>query len=268
MSVSVISACMNRVDPLSISISSWAQCDEIDEIIFVDWSSDKSSEHLTKISPKIKRVYVPGEKYFNQPQPLNLAASIASGDYLLKLDSDTVLNPYFNFFDEFKPDGFSFYSGLYSPGHKCLRPIWGTLFLTKENYHKIGGYNENMGKFVAWEDDEIVNRLLLLGLEHRRIEAAKNTIFAMPHDNKKRIENFEAYNENKEIEKKVRSLMQKKGYDVEDNIDYAILSHHTIQNTKKFKRYKGDSYYVEPVVDWNITQLDEQNYVCQKINTK
>ena len=108
MSVSVISACMNRVDPLSISIQSWAMNDQIDEIVFVDWSSDKSSEHLTKISPKIKRVYVPNQKYFNQPQPLNLAFKISSGDQILKLDSDTILNPYFNFFDEFKVDEFSF----------------------------------------------------------------------------------------------------------------------------------------------------------------
>ena len=265
MSVSVISACMNRVDPLSISIQSWAMNDQIDEIVFVDWSSDKSSEHLTEISPKIKRVYVPDQKYFNQPQPLNLAFKISSGDQILKLDSDTILNPYFNFFDEFKVDEFSFASGLYSPGHKCLRPIWGTIFVNRENYEKVGGYNEAMGEFVAWEDDEIVNRFLLSGLEHRRIQASKNTIFAMPHDNKKRIENFKAYNENKEIEKKVRTLMEKKGYDVEDNIDYAILSHHTILNNKKYKRYKGDSYYAEPVVDWNVTQVDEQNYVCQKI---
>ena len=268
MSVSVISACMNRVDPLSISIQSWAMNDQIDEIVFVDWSSDKSSEHLTKISPKIKRVYVPDQKYFNQPQPLNLAFKISSGDQILKLDSDTILNPYFNFFDEFSVDEFSFASGLYSPGHRCLRPIWGTIFVNRENYEKVGGYNEAMGEFVAWEDDEIVNRFLLLGLEHRRIQALKNTIFAMPHDNKKRIENFKAYNENKQIEKKVRALMEKKGYDIEDNIDYAILSHHTILNRSKFKRYKGDSYYVEPVVDWDITQVDEQNYVCRKINTK
>jgi len=41
MSVSVISACMNRVDPLSVYINSWVLFDEIDEIVFVDWSSDK-----------------------------------------------------------------------------------------------------------------------------------------------------------------------------------------------------------------------------------
>ena len=265
MSVSVISACMNRVDPLSISIQSWAMNDQIDEIVFVDWSSDKSSEHLTKISPKIKRVYVPDQKYFNQPQPLNLAFKISSGDQILKLDSDTILNPYFNFFDEFKVDEFSF-ALVCIPQDTSVCVQSGELFLSIEKtMQKWVDIMRTMGEFVAWEDDEIVNRFLLSGLEHRRIQASKNTIFAMPHDNKKRIENFKAYNENKEIEKKVRTLMEKKGYDVEDNIDYAILSHHTILNNKKYKRYKGDSYYAEPVVDWNVTQVDEQNYVCQKI---
>ena len=71
---------MNRVDPLSVSINSWVLFDEIDEIVFVDWSSDKSSDHLLKISEKIKRVYVPDQKYFNKTQSLNLAFSLTKGD--------------------------------------------------------------------------------------------------------------------------------------------------------------------------------------------
>lgn len=98
MTISVISACGNRGRALSISISSWIQFDEIDEIIVTDWNSDEPIDHLTELDSRIKIITVPNEKYFNQPQPLNLAASLAKSEYLLKLDSDTVMNPYFNFF--------------------------------------------------------------------------------------------------------------------------------------------------------------------------
>lgn len=265
MSVSVISACMNRVDPLSVSINSWVLFDEIDEIVFVDWSSDKSSDHLLKISEKIKRVYVPGQKYFNKTQSLNLAFSLTKGDKILNLDSDTILNPYYNFFKQYEIDDTCFVSGMYNPPHPCYRPLWGTLYLTRKNYQKIGGYNENMGEFVAWEDDEIVNRLLLCGLKHKKVRHTHQTAFTLSHDNKKRIENFEAYHTNQQIKEDLEKLLVKKSRDVDSYIDYAILSHHTVLNMKKYKRYKGDDFYVTPVVEWDIEQVDNQNYIARKI---
>ena len=51
------------------------------------------------------------KEYFNQPQPLNLAASIATGDYILKFDVDHVLNPYYNFFETYPIDDNNFLSG-------------------------------------------------------------------------------------------------------------------------------------------------------------
>jgi glycosyltransferase involved in cell wall biosynthesis len=98
MTVSVISACGNRGKALAVSISSWIQFDEIDEIIVTDWNSTDPIFHLTELDSRIKVITVKNEPYFNQPQPLNLAASLVKTDNILKLDSDTVMNPYFNFF--------------------------------------------------------------------------------------------------------------------------------------------------------------------------
>ena len=62
MSISVISACKNRVDALSISVSSWILFDEIDEIIIVDWNSDDNVKKYLKknniLSDKIKIIEV------------------------------------------------------------------------------------------------------------------------------------------------------------------------------------------------------------------
>ncbi len=162
-------------------------------------------------------------------------------------------------------DDTCFVSGMYNPPHPCYRPLWGTLYVTRKNYQKIGGYNENMGEFVAWEDDEIVNRLLLCGLKHKKIRHTHQTAFTLSHDNKKRIENFEAYHTNQQIKEDLESLLVKKSRDVDSYIDYAILSHHTVLNMKKYKRYKGDDFYVDPVVKWNVEQVDNQNYIARKI---
>ena len=210
MTVSVISACGNRGKALSVSISSWIQFDEIDEIIVTDWNSTDPISHLTELDSRIKIITVKNERYFNQPQPLNLAASLVKTDEILKLDSDTVMNPYFNFFDHHTIDDRTFLTGtdvswsfydqrkISRPDqflhYPYLKPLWGTLYITKENYSKIGGYNENIDTYVAWEDTELYERLLFLGLKHIEIKHNEKTFFSLPHGVTKRIENFKAFN--------------------------------------------------------------------------
>jgi hypothetical protein len=283
MSVSVITACKNRGKALSISISSWIQFDEIKEIIAVDWSSDVPIENLKKLHKKIKIITVTGEKYFNQPQPLNLAASVTSGEYILKLDSDTILNPYFNFFNHNKVDNNSFSTGITETNlniyhnekvnshekNPFLEPLWGTLFLTRENYFKVGGYNENMNEYAAWEDNEIVERLIILGLTHKKINLKLDTLFSIPHSSKKRVENFKAYSENKKIEFGIRNYLKER-YDVDDEnvIHKLILEKHNRINWKKYQINKNSKYHINPVIKWNITQIDSQHYVAEKIPNK
>ena len=109
--VSIITACKNRVNALKVSIASWIQYDEIKEIIIVDWSSDEPINYLTELDPRIKVVRVEGEEYFNQPQPLNLAASIATGEYIFKLDGDHMFNPYDNGIADYLPNYNEFFCG-------------------------------------------------------------------------------------------------------------------------------------------------------------
>ena len=109
--VSIITACKNRVNALKVSIASWIQYDEIKEIIIVDWSSDEPINYLTKLDPRIKVVRVEGEEYFNQPQPLNLAASIATGEYIFHLDTDHMFNPYDNGIADYLPNDNEYFCG-------------------------------------------------------------------------------------------------------------------------------------------------------------
>jgi len=100
-----------------------------------------------KISEKIKRVYVPDQKYFNKTQSLNLAFSLTKGDNILNLDSDTILNPYYNFFKQYEVDDTCFVSGMYNPPHPCYRPLGGTLYVTRKNYQN-SLYIYNLGKNI------------------------------------------------------------------------------------------------------------------------
>ena len=109
--ISIITACKNRVDALKISLISWLNFKEIHEVIIVDWNSDEPIDYLTKLDPRVKVVRVSDKKYFNQPQPLNIAINFASGNRILKLDTDYVLNPYYNFFETYSIDDNSFVSG-------------------------------------------------------------------------------------------------------------------------------------------------------------
>jgi GT2 family glycosyltransferase len=281
MSISIISACKNRGEALTISISSWIQFDEVDEIIVTDWNSDKPVDHLTRLDSRIKIVTVPKEPYFNQPQPLNLAASLVKSDYILKLDSDTVMNPYFSFFDHHTIDDKSFLTGTDESWHftnakpdpkhvyqnyKYLKPLWGTLYISRENYFKVGGYNENMNKFAAWEDTEIYERILLLGLKHMNIKFNEKTLFSLPHLTKKRVEEFQAYNEKKHLEVAIRDHIKKYNNVDDDNVVHKlILEKHNRINYKKFKLKEDSDYYVKPIIKWNIEQISSQSYIAHKV---
>lgn len=274
MNVSLICACKNRNEPLKISLSSWLLFDEIKEIIIVDWSSDNSIDHLTKLDSRIKVVTVPDQQYFNQPQPLNLAAQIATGDYILKVDTDYIINPYFNFFETYKVDSNSFLCGQNdyqefeinsSPYFKYLR---GLLFVTRENYLKVGGYNEIHTQYYAYEDDEIVHRIELLGLKKKKV-CYNHHIIHIPHPDKKRVENFEGYHTDKQLEENIRKMLSTHYSDeeLEYQVEYVLAQQHIEINRQKSLSEIVD-YHFKSEINWNVKQTGTQTYMATKDNSQ
>ena len=239
MSVSVICACRDRIKPLTISLSSWLLFDQIKEIIIVDWSSKEEISHLTKLDDRIKVIRVDGEEYFNQPQPLNLAASMATGEFLLKFDADHILNPYYNFFHVNGIfDEESFVSGVNDKvGDECLHPLWGLLYVRKKHFDEVGGYNENMGKYYAVEDDEISVRLQHnLGLDCNTIDMRVLSALHIPHNDEVRVQNFEGYKKDKEF---LDTFETKTGKWYKDTIDEVIAPGLMgVLNSKELKKTK------------------------------
>lgn len=293
MTISLICACKNRIDTLEISLRSWLLKKEITEIIIVDWSSDKSIFYLDKLDSRIKIVSVPNKKYFNLSQPLNLAASLATGDYIFKVDCDYILNPYYNFFENYLIDDNTFVSGNlncknyeFFDGNQYVidknnmslnelteylnsysqffKNLSGLLFVSHKNFKKIGGFNENYRKYYGYEDTEMVHRLNLLNLKEVKLNF-DHSIFHVPHSNDIRIKNHEGY-DIEELENIKKSINygddNQKQYDAE----YSMVFNH-IEKSKKIVEW-SDNYYIKPLTKWNIEKINEQNYYAYEILEK
>jgi len=288
MSVSIISACKNRGKALSISAASWVQFDEVDEIIIVDWNSDKPIDHLTRLSKKVKIITVKNEPYFNQPQPLNLAASLVKSEYLLKLDCDHILNPYFNFFDLHKNDGNDLVYGCNGVNMKgmdayFLCPLWGLLYVKSQIFTSVGGYDENFGKYYAAEDDDLCMRLMSYGLNPRSIDIHKLSALHIAHTDKDRVKNFQSFeNVNNILTQNKKDLKEEDLYNYMAELcrnknkqekpilhkmmhmfeEYKTLGH---LSTESLEIISNIDFYCEPVYKWKISQLTDQLYEAVKV---
>jgi Holliday junction resolvase RusA-like endonuclease len=265
MSVSIICACKNREKSLIISLNTWIMFPEVSEIIIVDWSSDVPINHLTSLDKRIKIVTVPNQKYFNQPQPLNLASDIASSDKLLKLDCDHILNPYYNFFEDYVLEENSCISGINHIKNDLYRGIFGLLYIRKKDFLRVNGFNEKMGKYYSFEDDEILGRLKLSGMSIKKIIPQSNRVIHLPHPYSKRVENFEGtYNnpEMEEYEQKIREDLSEK-YD-SDILDKKISVLLALEHNKKNRQIYGkvEDIVVKRLYEWNVNKIDSQNYTA------
>lgn len=293
MNISIICACKNRKRALQVSLSSWLLYDEIKEIIIVDWGSsdDQTISELSLLDKRIKIVTVLNEKYFNLPHPLNLAASFATQDYILKVDCDYILNPYHNFFENYHLDNDSFISGhsklknpeVYDENHgittiqkdklnifeirdyvNCYSPFYiylkGMLLVSRENFEKIKGYDENFDTFYAYDDDNIRDRLILLGLKHQKLDYDYNWIH-LPHSDYVRIEHFKGFHDSGEK----KHIDQMEEGDVKWNHAYYLASCHIKKNINLYSN--PTSYEACRKISWDIKKMDEQHFYAQKDNT-
>jgi len=279
MSVSIISACKNRKKPLTISISSWIQFDEVDEIIVTDWDSSEPIDNLIQLSKKIKIIKVKNEPYFNQPQPLNLAASLTTGDYLLKLDNDHILNPYFNFFDLYSIEESDFVVGSSNKVDQrgmdtyFLYPLWGLLYVKNDIFKKVGGYNENMGKYYAVEDDELAMRLISYGLNPISLDVQKYTALHIAHTDKDRVKNFESFEAiHKILTQNKDNISEDKLYDniaklcrTKNHSEHPIVTKMMDMFNDESNRNLDIEWYEKPIYKWNVTQINDQIYEAFKI---
>jgi|GEM_PF-1580634 hypothetical protein len=191
--VSVVCACMNRSAILRINLMSWLNFPQIGEIVIVDWSSNEPLDYLTSLDPRIKIVRVDNQKYFNISQALNLAIECASLDYILKLDVDYFMNPYYNFFNLHPINADVFYSGYWKNMSTDLpKPIFlhlsGLCYVKKDIMMAVNGYNEHFSGYGG-DDCDLYRRIKKLNKKQLYIRY-DYSIIHVPHGPGPRIANY------------------------------------------------------------------------------
>lgn len=165
--VSVITAAKNR-DTIFEVLPIWLSDDHVDEIVVVDWGSDVPFSNQLKavgLSPELQKL-VEQKLRISRTEHVdwilswafNMAASLATGDILLKLDADYGFRE--GFFDSVGPElGRSFHAGKWgiarNPNEVSLN---GMLMVYKEDFSLSGGYNEFITTY-GYEDDDLYHRL-------------------------------------------------------------------------------------------------------------
>lgn len=128
--------------------------------------------------------------YFKMARAKNIAHQMASGDIVCNLDADNYTGKDFAFYINLTISGARDIIGLqkynknFVQGH--ISDCGGRIFLTKDNFLKLGGYNE---KFIGWgkEDRELIARAGKMGLKEEYIP--RYFLGAIKHSNRLRIKN-------------------------------------------------------------------------------
>lgn len=185
---------MNRSEFLSRALLTWTALREVDEIVIVDWSSDPPvADQLADVlslwhDPRVKIVRVTDQQHWLHSACHNLEWKIASGHWLLRLDSDNLLHPTFLEHHPLRPN--TFWTGNWRtvpPDQDDKRNLTGILLAPRSALAAVNGYNERLVNY-GHEDDDLYERLKTAGLEKLDVDLALAD--HIPHPDRKRYENL------------------------------------------------------------------------------
>lgn len=184
--VSLVTCCMNRNENLVKALPSWINCEEISEIIIVDWSSQEPVfDYIKKQGIKDKRIKVirvEDQARWILSYAFNIGFRMASYDKILKTDADIIIKD--DFFIKNKLTDSTFISGDWRIAAKGQEHINGFFYVYQESLMRIKGFNEYITTY-GWDDDDIYNRLELSGTKRTHVDT--ETIYHIPHDDALRI---------------------------------------------------------------------------------
>jgi len=200
--VSLVCAIKNRFQMLRVSVPSWTKYENIKEFIIVDWSSDdldkKALNYFENLDERIKIIKIENQKFFNLSKAYNIGFNYAKEKLVIKMDADYIFNPFFDFFENYQISQSEFLTGTWKSykvdnGVGFMQYLNGFLFIHKNNFIEVGGYNENL-KGYGWDDCDLYQRLEKKGLSRKILNYDKITIYHNPHEDKTRSENYECKN--------------------------------------------------------------------------
>ena len=179
---------LDRLEHLQKSLTTWTACPELDEIIVVDWGNEVPLLQCLNIfaDPRVVVARAEGQKHWHNSKCHNLELHLASGEQILRLDSDYLLRP--NFFRRHELKNGCFFAGNWQAASTInQRHLSGAVYAYKSDLLAINGYNERLLHYGR-EDDDLYNRLVAGGL--RRIDLDLTTLDHIPHSHVQRYEHL------------------------------------------------------------------------------
>ena len=184
--ISIISACMNRNANLLKALKTWIALEEVDEILIVDWSSDRSVyrdiQQAGLLDPRVRVVRVDNQPRWVLTYAFNVGFRMARYSTILKADADITISK--DFFERNSLARNQFVTGDWKIAAHNQEHINGFFFIHTEDLFKANGFNEFIDSY-GWDDDDLYGRLEHLGMERVRVDAS--TIFHLHHEDAQRV---------------------------------------------------------------------------------
>jgi hypothetical protein len=254
MRLSVVCGVMNREEHLWASLSSWLMCDEIDEIVLVDWSSRTPVTSEDVCDPRVVIVRVEGQEHWVASKCHNLGLLLSTGYLVLRLDADDIL--YYTFFAKhsFKQDEIPV---GYSVDQRQARDdnethLAGVVYARRCDFLAVGGYNERI-EVYGYEDTDLICRMTSRGSLGHTIDL--DTLRHQQHDESSRFAN--------QPQAKFDDLHRYYGrrswsYNLLGKGDRAITAN-------KLASEENPWTAADRKARWKIEQLGSRLYVCEEI---
>ncbi len=193
------------------------------------WMKQHMKQHID--SGLLKYYKTDEPQSFHASKAKNLSHLLAEGDIVCNLDGDNFTGKDFAFYINYMFEQYGEATFL----HFTKKPFWGTegrMVLTKENFLKLGGYDESLLP-IGHEDHDLMNRAKATGFNYVKVE----------------IENFLHYLSNTEKEKAMNCADGITGFytlekENQEKSDANIREGKLVANpsgTQKFTLYKNFS---------------------------
>ncbi len=188
MAISVVTCCMNRNDQLAETIGQWLMRDWVDQIVIVDWSSDKPVAETLKgmFEDRLCIIRAEEEESWVLSYAYNLGIVHATGDMILKIDADCFVDD--RIVTDCQPDGANFYAGNWRVGLAMgkTKSVNGQCFFTRGAFEAVNGFSELIRGW-GYDDEDFYHRMHAKGIIRRDIDCG--LLDFIDHSDDRRIAN-------------------------------------------------------------------------------
>jgi len=167
--VSVVTGCRDRESHLQQALPTWLAAEEVDEVVVVDWSSrdplaTSLRDHLDRQGGRLVLAVADHQPRWHLSRCLNLGIQVATGDVVLKLDSDVRLLPGFFEANSVEEDHFRAGDDL-----GIRAPLWGNIVAFRSDLLRVKGYDERLVGY-GWDDEDLYQRLQRAGVIRQHLD--------------------------------------------------------------------------------------------------